>query len=52
MNQTLHMGLWTVYYDENAEGQVVWSDEFRKMNGSLIRVQRGKFSVFSIPHGV
>ena len=52
MNQTLHMGLWTVYYDENGEGQVVWSDEFRKMNGSLIRVQRGKFSVFSIPHGV
>ena len=31
MNQTLHMGLWTVYYDENGEGQVVWSDEFRKM---------------------
>ena len=31
MNQTLHMGLWTVYYDENGEGQVVWSDGFRKM---------------------
>lgn len=31
MNHTLHMGLWTVYYDESGEGQVVWSDEFRKM---------------------
>ena len=34
VNQIIHSGLWTMYFDAKGEiERVVWSDDFRRMTG-------------------